>query len=128
MKRKENMRKSIALLLVFVLLFPIIGTSAQTDDVVSDYFPMEIGSSWVYEIKVEPEATPMFYRETEWPVGGTRWVIGSTRGFYSSAMDSPDETFILKIKVVRHADSQASFTFHDGVELRVMEDGLGYYL
>ncbi len=92
----------------------------------SNYFPIDTGTTWVYEIEIG-EAEPHFYREEKWPVGDDEYVTYETRGLRTFLDNTSRKTFTLKIKVKGHAEKQGAFEFPLGVELDIEKDELGIF-
>lgn len=90
-----------------------------------DYFPHQVGTEWQYDISTGP-AEPLEYREVAWRVGNAVETIAS-RGRYSSYFETKAHNFVLRMKVQAMVPEQGPLKYRDGVELAVLQDGLGIF-
>ncbi len=147
---KMNVRKGILIiLLIGVLLFLTIpgcaregddepdlsiGTPGENPDdelqipigTPSDYFPIDTGREWTYEIKIGGSES-IYYYETSWPLGEGRLVQSTTGRFMPLLEDGPPKSFLLKIRVKGPAAQQGPLEYPTGVELKIEEDELGIF-
>ena len=73
----------------------------------SDYFPVGIGTKWVYKIEIG-EVEPLYYREMSWPLGEER-ITYSTRGHFLPLLEeNAPKAFLLEIRVKKPAADRQS--------------------
>lgn len=93
----------------------------------NEYFPLEIGVRWAYEIQIG-EAEPLNYKETRWPMEPGKVSVFSTRGRYTAYLKDPSKkSYRLTIAVKGPAEKQGGLQYPIGAELEIEEDELGIF-
>lgn len=87
-----------------------------------DFFPMQPGASWRYEIRLGP-AEPLGFREVHWKGHGTRVRSRLVRDF----QEAQKTVHILELRVKGPAEQPAEPVYTNGVELEVVQDDLKLY-
>lgn len=122
------------ILVLFTFLFCDVGdnnSNAQTSVIAKygepqEYFPMEIGTKWKYDIKLteNKKTRPLCYEVVSWPVGG-KYISYATRGILYPGKDTDDIQLILRVDSL--AKKQGSLKYPIGVKVGILRDDLGIY-
>jgi hypothetical protein len=106
-------------------LAPSARAEGPPEGVPGDYFPHQVGTEWQYDVSTGP-AEPLEYREVAWRMGSSLEYIAS-RGRYRPYFEAKTRNFVLRMKVQGPSPEQGPLKYRDGVELAVLEDGLGIF-
>jgi len=91
------------------------------------YFPMDVGTTWTYEISLG-KTDPLHFGRVSWPQGGGQSMSIEVRGRYLGAIKNEGTGPLrLVLKVEEVAAQQGPLQFPEGVKLTVLEDELGIY-
>lgn len=96
-----------------------------------EFFPSNVGATWIYEIEVVGGDRPLKYEEVSWPIGEDKAITYATRGIIFSHRNPIPEggkkTYTLEISVKARAEKQGRLQYPLGVELTVAKDELGAF-
>lgn len=91
-----------------------------------EYLPSKPGTTWTYDIKVG-KAEPLNYEEVLWNQGDGKIVMASRGRFWGFLNNKAKEDFRLKMRVKGPAAKQGGMQYPIGIELEILEDGLGVF-
>lgn len=83
------------------------------------YFPMDVGTKWVYKIEVG-DIEPLHYREELWQMGEKTFFY-RVSGAFVDLRKTNQRTFMLEIRVKRRISEG------NGVDLEIKQDELGIF-
>jgi len=116
--------KKLFVLTVLIFLF---FTSCNSQNInPKDYFPLDIGREWHYQITLNESETVLGFREIFWPIGDgdVAFCYNTTQYFYGKI----GETYSLVLKVKEKAEKQGErFQWPNGVRIEVLEDELNLF-
>lgn len=124
-------KKGILMILVasLLLILMISGCAKEVDDKIgepSDYFPIDTGREWTYEITIGG-AEPLYYYEVNWPLG-TGGLAYAVNGRFRLLLEKEiPVSLLLKMKVKGPAAKQGRLEYPIGVELEIVQDELGIF-
>jgi len=92
----------------------------------AEYFPMTLGTKWIYKIDVGP-AEPLYFEEVSWPLGNKHAVYATRGRYFRAAGDEKRTSFSLEMKIKQPATKQGPLEYPRGVELEILKDELGIF-
>ncbi len=129
------MRLVIILLVVVLAVFSLVGCGNQSNNaaapnptvaanvalIQTDYFPMDVGHEWAYQISISEVAYT--FEEVYWSVGGDQAIVTAHTGFLYPSVPSR-----LKLRIENATSVQGPFKYPDGVKLTVVQDDVNVFL
>lgn len=128
--KEKSLFFSVLFIIIFVIFFGCSQTSSSDSPEnlgsPADYFPMETGCKWEYEIIIG-EVEPLQYRITHWPLGEKNVTYATRSRFLPLLYDKKNNrkynlSFIVKGKV-----NNAGPYAWNPVELKIEKDDLGVF-
>lgn len=94
----------------------------------TDYFPMTVGTEWVYEITIG-NVNPLQYSVVNWPISESSAVASENRGYLGLALLSKKHSgsYTLILKVKKQVNKEGLLRRPGGVEIQVVRDDLQIY-
>lgn len=93
---------------------------------IEDYFPSNVGVTWTYEITVG-DTEPIHYGTILWPLGNRSIGVEDKGRFEHVANGKGRKRFKLVVRSKASAMKQGPLQYPKGVELEVVQDGLGVF-